>query len=429
MRMLRLRAYYDPEQTAGSHLDHDLSEAIAANDIVCVNYTPTPTRGVSREIYKNFSHAKNKTQYEYGGHMIINRFSMIREGKNPIQRAFRYLACSFREYQLGTKVSNIELVYSSSTPPTQGMLSAMVAKKLSKRYGRKVPFVFNLQDVFPDSLVNAGITKKGSLVWKIGRKIEDYTYRNADKIIVISEGFRRNIMAKGVPEDKIEVISNWVDLDAVVPIDRKSNVLFDELGIDRSQFIVLYAGNLGETQGAEVIIDAAKELKTEPNIQFVIFGGGARYLAIKDRVEKEKIGNVFITGLQPQERVSEVYSMGDVALITCKPGTGNAGLPSKTWSIMACNTTIIASFDTDSDLAEALEKSGAGICVEPGNAEDLAEAIKEVYEDWKQGKCVTDDIRSYAIRTASKNVCVQRYIDVMLSDAGRVLSNGSNVTD
>ena len=413
MRILRLRAYYDPEKTAGIHLDHDLCEAFMKNDIHYISYTPTPTRGVTKE--QRDAYKDKKKEVIYNGWVEINRFRMFGERHNPIQRALRYLACTIKEYRLGIRENDIDIVYSSSTPPTQGMLSAMVAKKLSNRYGRKVPFVFNLQDIFPDSLINAGMTRKGSLIWEIGRKIENYTYTHADKIIVISEGFKRNIMAKGVPEEKIVVVSNWVDLDAVTPIERKSNTLFDEFGIDRSMFIVVYAGNLGEAQGAEVIIDAARELTTEASIQFVLFGGGARYQEIKERVDKEKISNVFITGLQPQERVSEVYSMGDVALITCKPGTGNAGMPSKTWSIMACNTPIIASFDIESDLANAIQDSGAGRCVEPGNVKALKDAIQTAYREWKHGGTNRVDLRSYALHTASKEICVQKYIDTLQS--------------
>lgn len=80
------------------------------------------------------------------------------------------------------------------------------------------PIVYNLQDIFPDSLVGTGLAKKGGLLWKIGRVIEDFTYKHADKIIVISEDFKKNIMAKGVPEDKIVVVYNWVDQNAVVNV-------------------------------------------------------------------------------------------------------------------------------------------------------------------------------------------------------------------
>ena len=311
-------------------------------------------------------------------------------------------------------MKSADLVFSASTPPTQGLLSAMIAKKLSKKYKRNIPFVYNLQDVFPDSLVNAGMTKQGSLLWKIGRKTEDYTYRNADSVIAISEGFKRNIMAKGVPEDKISVVSNWIDINAVQPVKKENNSLYDDFGIDRNKYTVVYAGNFGATQGADIVLEVAEKLKDMADIRFVIFGGGAYFEEAKIRAAS--LPNVIIHGLLPQERVPEVYSLGDVALITCKPGTGNAGMPSKIWSIMACNTPIIASFDIDSDLADVLRLSGAGKCVQPGNVEVLAEAIEEMYIDrCSIRKKTSTDIRKYIIQNASKDVCVNKYVETIMS--------------
>ena len=94
---------------------------------------------------------------------------------------------------------------------------------------KKIPMIYNLQDIFPDSLVASDLTRKGSLLWKIGRKIENFTYKNADKIIVISEGFKKNIMEKGVPESKIEVIYNWVDENEVIAVERNSNILLNAI--------------------------------------------------------------------------------------------------------------------------------------------------------------------------------------------------------
>lgn len=293
------------------------------------------------------------------------------------------------------------------------MLSALVAKKLSKKYKRKVPFIYNLQDIFPDSLVSTGLAKKGSVLWKIGRKIEDYTYQNADEIIVISEGFKSNIIAKGVPEEKIEVISNWIDLDSVYPVSRKENKLLSEFPIDPTKFLVVYAGNFGASQGADIILKAAEKLRNKQDIQFVIFGGGA-YFEDAKRIA-ETMDNVFIHELLPADRISEVYSLGDVALITCKPGTGNAGMPSKTWSIMACNTPVIASFDTGSDLADVIRDSGSGKCVEPGDVQKLVNAIKERYQLWKSGLKETVNLRLYVEENASKEKCVGRYMEVITS--------------
>lgn len=418
MRMLRLRAYYDPEQTAGTHLDHDLSEAIAANDIVCVNYTPTPTRDVSEEIYKEYKKSHNKPQYEYGGHMIINRFSMIREGKNPIQRALRYLACSVREYQLGSKVDSIELVYSSSTPPTQGMLSALVAKKLSKRCGRKVPFVFNLQDVFPDSLVTAGMAKKGSLIWKIGRKIEDFTYRSADKIIVISEDFKRNILEKGVPEEKIVVIPNWIDSNTVYPVSREENVLFERFDLPRDRFYICYSGNIGHSQNIEMLLEAASRIQQiNPDIVFVIIGEGAEKENLIAAIEKREIDNVKVFSFQPYDDIAHVFSLGDADLIISKKGTGSSSVPSKTWSIMAAGRPILASFDADSELVNLITKTQSGVFADADDVNGFVDAVIQLYEDASVRTKMGNNGRAYVKENLSKETCTQKYIDTLLKAA------------
>lgn len=336
---------------------------------------------------------------------------MLREGKNPIGRALRYFCVHWEHYRNAIKMSDIDLIQSSSTPPTQGMVCAWVKKKLEKKYKHKVPLVFILQDIFPDSLVNTGMTRKGSLLWKIGRKVENYTYKNVDKIIVISEGFKRNVIAKGVPEEKIEVISNWIDLDSVQPVSREDNKLISEFEIDPKKFLVVYAGNFGAAQGANIILKVAEKLKDKSDIQFVIFGGGT-YFGEAKKIS-ETLDNVFIHELMPSDRISEVYSLGDVALITCKPGTGNAGMPSKTWSIMACNTSIIASFDTDSDLADVIRDSGAGKCVEPGDVDALVKAIEAVYSEWNDGVQKLLNLREYVRLNASKEICVEKYMEAI----------------
>lgn len=123
--------------------------------------------------------------------------------------------------------------------------------------------------------------------------------------------------------------------------------------------------------------------------------------------------------LLPADRISEVYSLGDVALITCKPGTGNAGMPSKTWSIMACNTPVIASFDTDSDLADAIRDAGAGKCVEPGDVQILVDAIKERYQLWKSGDNMKMNLREYVKEHASKGICVEQYIKTISAQCSK----------
>ena len=411
MNLLFLDAYFEPETIAYTHLEKDLLEGLVRENSRIQIICPTPTRGISEKIRREYKRRKHETLYS--GRVKVRRFWAPQEGKNPIIRAFRYFWCNLRTYQVALKATNIDMVFSNSTPPTQGMLSAMTAKKLSRKYKKKVLFIYNLQDIFPDSLVNTGMTSEGSLLWKIGRKIENYTYKNADKIIVISEGFKRNIMKKGVKADKIEVISNWIDLDYVHPVSRNENKLIKEFSINPDKFLVVYAGNFGAAQGADIVLKAAEKLKDVSDIQFVIFGGGAYFEDAKR--EARELDNVFIHELMPPDRISEVYSLGNVALITCKPGTGNAGMPSKTWSIMACNTPIIASFDTDSDLTDVIRNYGAGECIKPGAVDDLAKEIRKYYLEWKNGEQKFLNLRECVRLNASKEICVERYINVLSS--------------
>lgn len=271
MNILKLSHYYYPERISSSHLTEDLEDGYIEAGYTITVFAPTPTRDISDDVRKEY---RNKLYEERkDGKIKIYRFHMLREGKNPIGRALRYFCVHWEHYRNAIKMSDIDLIQSSSTPPTQGMVCAWVKKKLEKKYKHKVPLVFILQDIFPDSLVNTGMTRKGSLLWKIGRKVENYTYKNVDKIIVISEGFKRNVIAKGVPEEKIEVISNWIDLDSVQPVSREDNKLISEFEIDPKKFLVVYAGNFGAAQGANIILKVAEKLKDKSDIQFVIFGG------------------------------------------------------------------------------------------------------------------------------------------------------------
>lgn len=400
MRILRIPAYCHPEKTASSHLEEDRYEAFAHAGHELIIHTPVPTRGLDEQTYRKYKKLKKEALYD--GHIQINRFSAPREPHNPILRAVRYVWINVVQYFKSVRTKELDVIYGGSTPPTQGVLCGMIQKRLSRKYKREVPFVYNLQDVFPDSLVTTGMTREGSLLWKIGRKVENYTYKRADAIIVISESMKRNIMAKGVPEEKIRVVSNWIDTEATRPVEKEDNRLFEEFGIDKEKFTAVYAGNFGAAQGADVVLQAAKLL---PETQFVIFGGGAGFENAKKAAAD--MPNVIINGLLPQERVPEVYSLGGVALITCKKGVGGSGMPSKTWSIMACNTPIVAAFDTDSELAQIIQKADAGLCVEPENPEALAQAITQSRSRSFAGG------RSYVCAHASKESCVGAYLDTL----------------
>ncbi len=420
MKILRFPAYFEPEQFASSFLYQNLSTDIAKAGVDGVVYTPTPTRGVTEEVRKYYKSHRIETKHD--GRMVVHRFSLYGEGKNPILRAMRYVLqgiIQFNKAVFAKDARSCDVMFIASTPPIQGALAAMV-KKCRRDH---IPFVYNLQDIFPDSLVGTGLAKKDGLLWKIGRRIENFTYCNADKIIVISQDFKRNIMAKGVPEEKIEVIYNWVDENAITPVKDEENELFEEFGISRDKFRVVYAGNLGNAQNIEIIVNAARRLKDNKEIEFIIFGKGGLEDEIKATKEKEQLDNLKILPLQPYERVAKVYGLGHVCIVACKPGLGGAAMPSKTWSIMSSGRAVLANFD-EGELKEIVEggpSTGSGtakpcgVFTKAGDLEGFVASIEELSHHPERCAEMGGNGRQFILDNLTCEVGTRKYVDVIKS--------------
>ena len=407
MKILLLPPYFKPEQMASSHLNDHRYCAFSQMGYKMLLHTPTPTRGVSDEIRAEYRTRKHEVMYNEM--MEVYRFSMFREGSNPIQRALRYVFCWCAQFWKGLCAKDIDLIYLASTPPIQGVLGGLL-KKI-----KKVPFVYNLQDIFPDSLAGTGLAKKGGLLWKIGRVIENFTYRNADKIIVISEDFKRNIMAKGVPEEKIVVVYNWVDEEAVKHVPREENKLFDAYGLDRKKFYITYSGNIGLTQNMDMLLEVAKELETtESEIQFVLIGEGAYKKRVQEIIAEQNIGNVTLLPFQPYEDISHVFSLGDVGLVISKPGVGENSVPSKTWSILSASRPVLANFD-ENELKSIVNNNQCGIFTKAGDKEAFKKAILDLYQDRARCEQLGRNGRDFILKNLTRAVGTQKYVDVIKS--------------
>ncbi len=404
MRILLLPAYFYPEQAASSYLGDNIRQAMCEAGFDLELHAPMPTRGISlktREEYKG-----HRFERWHNGKLEIHRFSMYGEGKNPLFRALRYVFCWCAQFWKGLRAKNIDLIYLASTPPIQGVLGALL-KKI-----KKVPFVYNLQDIFPDSLVGTGLAKRGGLLWKIGRVIENFTYRNADKIIVISEDFKHNIMAKGVPEEKIVVVYNWVDEEAVKHVAREENKLFDKYNLDRSKFYITYSGNIGLTQNMDMLLEVAKELESERDIHFVLIGEGAYKAKVQEVIKEKQINNVALLPFQPYEDISHVFSLGDVGLVISKPGVGENSVPSKTWSILSASRPVLANFD-ENELKEIVDKHKCGLFTKAGDKEAFKRAILYLYNDRSRCEQFGRNGREFILKNLTRAVGTQKYVDVI----------------
>ncbi|MHB0999818.1 MAG: glycosyltransferase family 4 protein [Armatimonadota bacterium] len=404
MKILIFNAYYEPEVAASLYLSTNLYEDMANYGWDIDLFVPMPTRGVDDKTRNQYK--KRKIVEKCDGKLRIHRFSMIGEGKNPLLRAARYLIINLI-FIWKSLYTPTDIIFVQSTPPTQGAMGAIL-----KRI-KKVPLVYSLQDIFPDSLVNTGLTKKGSFLYNVGRVIEKFTYKNADKIIVISEDFKNNIMAKEVPEEKIEVVYNWVDERDVVAIDRKDNKLVNRFNLDETKFYISYCGNIGLTQNMDMLVEIAEELKNNTDIGFLIFGDGAYKHELERLINEKRLNNINLLPFQPYEDIAYVFSLGDVGLIISKANVGQNSVPSKTWSFMSAERAVLASFDTNSELSRIIKNTSSGLCVPAEDKIALKNAILMLYENKSMRLAMGKHGREFILNNLTREVGTSKIIDIM----------------
>lgn len=391
--------YYYPEQCAGLSIIDDILRTCTEEGIEAQLYVPTPTRNVPKDAKWEID------EMQENGLLKIHRFKMYGEGRNPIFRAVRYLLNEC-VYLYALLRYDYDIVFLDSTPPIQGLKLPIL------KLFRKKPVLHNAQDIFPESLVGAGLAGKGGILWHIGNIISKITYHFSDKIVVISDGFKKTLTEKGVPADKIEVIYNWVDETKVIPIKKNDNPLYDEFGLDPTKFRIVYAGNLGHAQNLDVILAAADRLKDRHDIEFVIFGSGGLEADIKKTIKDKQLANVGMFPLQPSDRVSFVYGLGDLCIVSCKKGFGGSALPSKTWSILSAGRPVLANFD-DGELRYILESNGCGIFINADDVNAMVNAISRLSENISECNEMGRRGRKFIETKLRKDMNTSRYRDVI----------------
>jgi colanic acid biosynthesis glycosyl transferase WcaI len=260
-------------------------------------------------------------------------------------------------------------VLAMSPPLTLGLAGALAAR----RWG--VPFVFNIQDVFPDVAVELGKLTDPRLI-RAARWLERTCYRMSDAVTVLSEELRDNVTAKLPPGSRVrvEMIPNFVDLERVTPGPRR-NAYRAELGIG-DEPVVLYAGNVGFSQSLDLLVAAARAL---PQVTFVVNGeGSARPDLERDAAD---LPNVRFADYQPPERLAEVLAAGDLHVVPLRRGLAKASVPSKLYSILAAGRPVLASVDEGTEVARTVEAAGAGRAVPPEDSAAFVDALTAMLAD------------------------------------------------
>lgn len=292
-----------------------------------------------------------------------------------------------------------------TSPPLAATVPAAVLRWLYR-----CPLVLNLQDILPEAAIHTGLITSRRAI-QVFEALERFAYRSATVISAIAEGFVDNLMSKGVPAEKITLISNWVDVNFIRPLP-KENAFRAANGL-QGKFVVLYSGNIALTQGLETVIDAAKWLDDRPeaaNIQFVIVGEVRALEKLRRYCREKAVGDrVMLLPFQPREALPEMLAAADVSLIVQRRNVVGFNMPSKTQLILASGRPAIASVPAHGTSSQAIHRSQGGIVVEPESPRALAEAILELAQDPDRAERLGRQGRQHALECYCFQVSLDRY--------------------
>jgi colanic acid biosynthesis glycosyl transferase WcaI len=246
------------------------------------------------------------------------------------------------------------------SPPLTIGLTAYLLGKL-----KGVPYCYNVQDIWPEAAVRLGMLR-GEHTIRFWERVEKFIYRHSRRIFAISDEFSENLEGKGVPATQIEVIPNFVDTTFIRPLPRR-NAFAAKHGLN-DKFVVLYAGNVGLSQGLEVVLDAAELLHGQSDVLFQIVGAGSSKAELMAEAARRNLSNVCFLPLQEEADVPELYASCDVALIPLRRGLAQNSVPCKTYSIMSSARPYIASVDEGSNVWKLTERVDCGVCIPPEDA-------------------------------------------------------------
>jgi colanic acid biosynthesis glycosyl transferase WcaI len=271
-----------------------------------------------------------------------------------------------------------------------------------------VPFILNIQDIHPDLSIESGILRN-SLVIRLAQGFEKWIYKYSPTIVVISDGFKQNLIGKGVPAGKIQVIPNWVDTDFLRPL-AKDNPVARKFGLN-GKFVAMYSGtiSLSSNLALEKVLEAAALLKDEKGMKIAIIGAGLKKKSLEDKAAGLGLANVVFIPFQPYADLPALLSSADVLLVPLDVEKSQLSVPSKLYNFMAAGRPILGLASSSSEVAGLIASAGCGLCVPPQAPERIAEALIQLRNSPAEARDMAARGRRYAEDHFSKKMILAKY--------------------
>jgi colanic acid biosynthesis glycosyl transferase WcaI len=397
MRVLIFAQHFYPEEVSGAVLATELAESLLekGHQVTFVTCVPNYPYGKAFQGYSNsFIHKENIRGVE-----VIRVWSYISPKISFWRRIINYGTFSLFSILGGLLAKKPDIIFSYSPPLPLGVAAWLIARL------KRIPWILRVEDLYPDAAVSAGILKNKFAI-RFFYWLEKFIYKRADKISVISEGFKEIIESKGISPSKIEITPVWANPETI--IDKGSQTEFRKAQGFTDEYIILYAGNLGHTSDLEVVIDAAEKIQSNQDIQFVLVGEGVKKKSLEERTHQKRLKHVRFLPYQPREKFGDMMTSADLFIVTLNERSSNYSVPSKTFNCMASSRAILSISPKDSEISQLINRYQCGVVVEPGDPERIIETILSAYNDPERFLKMGKNGRAALEKHFSKTVCVDQ---------------------
>ena len=417
MKILYISQYFPPEMGAPAARASELARhwVEAGHEVSVLTGFPNHPTGVVPEKWR--PRLRRLTYNE-----TINGISVYRTWLWPLpnrkahERMRNYSSFCISAALRGLTLPRPDVVIASSPQLLVGLSGWWIS------FTRQIPFVFEVRDLWPESLTAVGVSGEDSLLHHALAKVAGFLYEKANLIVVVSPAFKEHLISRWrVPEEKIAIVENGVETALFAPAaESVTNPIRHELAAEQ-KFLVCYIGTMGNAHGLETLLDAAAKLQSQnPNVLFLLIGEGAEKEKVKALAQLRGLTNVKFLDQQPREKIPGFISASDACLVLLKKTeVFKTVIPTKMLEFMSCARPVI--LGVDGQARQIVEEAGAGLVIEPENSRALVAAIDQLNANQELGKKLGQQAREYIIRNFSRSSTAKKYIDELRS----LISEGS----
>lgn len=412
MRILFLSHYFPPEVNAPASrtYEHCRHWVKAGHQVSVVTCAPNHPQGKVYDGYRNTLFQREHKD----GIEVIRLWTYVTANEGFIKRTLNYISFMIATIIAAPFLAKTDVVITTSPQFFNGLAGYAVSRL------KRVPWVLEIRDLWPESILTVGAIKN-QLIINTLHYLELFAYRKADMIIPVTDAFREYMLEKGIEAEKIHVIKNGVDLNFYTQQPANSEKSLDitvknqhtKQHIDLTgKFVASYVGTHGMAHHLETVLEAALLLKDQQNIVFLLAGDGAERNKLLKLKGQMQLDNVLMFGQQPKDAMPMLWQASDVSMVLLKKSDlFKTVIPSKIFESLSMKKPIV--IGVEGEAKSIVEQAKAGICIEPENYHQLAEAVVRLSSDPQLFKILAENGRLFVEANFDRSKLAVDYLELL----------------